>query len=162
MAEPYHLIEDKACSALRDALATYLGAEATGWSLVGGDSSRDDAGAEIEEETLVYPLVGITAPSFELTEDMLGNYRLEVLVEIESEVGSTTKRAHHEFVGRVRDFFMGNQARLVGFVHAESVSDFTAMAWTPTGGDSGVVDDADAELRVHSLGGVLLCAPSDV
>ncbi len=109
----------------------------------------------------VLPSVTVFAESFERINEDAGppaanNFDVRVEFHIESEGNDDTRVEHSAIQGLVEAVFFRSADQVVGSCNAASVSDFTALTWTPNGGRREFED----QRRRTILTGTLLCAAS--
>ena len=154
MAEPYHLIEEKA----EAAVSAWLQDKAKTGSLTGATIVVGGDGVD-----LAYPLITIVATDAEPDTDNNGNYDVTISVTIESSLTDSTRSEHSALAGSVCDVLVGRVwDDIAGEINglASPVADFTAIYWEP--GTRTRTVDADDESRITEQLGVLTSAPSTI
>ena len=151
MAAPWHNIEEKA----EDAVVAYIASEAT---LTGLTVFKGFSGSNVTVPSLeVFAESAI--PEVFGGDDLTGNWEVEIITRIRTNMDSTTRAAHAGFVAQVRDVLMQNGSAVVAGIETKGASDFTAQIWTP--GEAVRLTDEDREERITEQVWTLKCRPSD-
>jgi len=109
----------------------------------------------------VLPSVTVFAESFDrINEDagsmVAANFDVRVEIMIESNGNDDTRAEHSALEGLAESLFFRSADQIVSSCNAASVSDFTALVWTPGGGRR----EFDEQRRKTTFTGTLLCAAS--